>query len=54
MRKKKEVDKRDEFPAGTEYLQMPADRLNKELHTYKTMEETSATENPLSSWKRHE
>lgn len=52
--KKKEMEKGVECQAGRKYLQMPADRLKKELHTYKTMEETSATENPLSWWKMHE
>ncbi len=48
------MEKGDECEAGRGYLQMPANRLKKELQTYKTMEETSATENPLSWWKMHE
>ncbi len=48
------MEKGDECEARREYLQMPADRLKKDLHTYKAMEETSATENPLSWWKMHE
>jgi len=53
-KKRKEVGNGDECQARIESLEIPADRLNKELEMYKCMEETNATENPLSWWKRHE
>jgi len=53
-KKRKELGKGDECQAGRESLEMPTDRLKKELQMYKSMEETNATDNPLSWWKRHE
>lgn len=53
-KKRKQVGNGDECQARRESQENSADRLNKELQMYKSMEETNATENPVSWWKRHE